>query len=69
VRVDRPDPADESGDVGMAGNARPFDEPARAGAVYRQYDIDNDHGTAKSPDAKRSPLRCAVRRPKTDIAT
>jgi hypothetical protein len=27
VRVDRPDPADEPGDVGVAGNARRFDEP------------------------------------------
>jgi hypothetical protein len=31
VRVDRPDPADESGDVGMAGNARPSDEPDATG--------------------------------------
>jgi hypothetical protein len=31
VRVDRPGPADESGDVGMAGNARPSDEPDATG--------------------------------------
>jgi hypothetical protein len=31
VRVDRPDPADESGDGGMAGNARPPDEPDATG--------------------------------------
>jgi len=60
VRVDRPDPADESGDVGMAGNARRFDEPARVGAVYRQYDIDNGHGTAKEPG--REAVTFAMRR-------
>ena len=27
MRVDRPDSADESSDVGMAGNTRPSDEP------------------------------------------
>ena len=31
MRVDRPDPADESGDVGMARNARPSDEPDATG--------------------------------------
>jgi hypothetical protein len=31
VRADRPDPADESGDVGMARNARPSDEPDATG--------------------------------------
>ena len=30
MRVDRPDPADESGDVSMAGNARSSDEPDAA---------------------------------------
>jgi hypothetical protein len=31
VRVDRPDPADKPGDLGMAGNARRFDEPDARG--------------------------------------
>lgn len=31
MRVDRPDPADESGDVGSAGNARPSDGPDATG--------------------------------------
>ena len=31
MRVDRPDPADEPGDLGMAGNARRFDEPDASG--------------------------------------
>jgi hypothetical protein len=87
VRVDRPDPTDEPGDLGVAGNARRFDEPdasskelereasgvgrpgsppalpdaalrieqtlgyrARVEAVYRQYDIDHGHSTAKEPE-------------------
>ena len=31
MRADRPDPTDESGDVGSAGNARPSDEPDATG--------------------------------------
>ena len=60
MRVDRPDPAGESGDVGMAGNARPFDESARAEVVCRQYDIDNGHRTAKEPG--RETVTFAMRR-------
>src|ERR1700680_4261087 len=44
----------------MAGNGRPVDEPARVGAVYRQYDIDNGHGTAKEPG--RETVTFAMRR-------
>lgn len=31
MRVDRPDPADQPGDVGMAGNARRFEQPDATG--------------------------------------
>lgn len=41
---------------------------AKIEAVYRQYDLEQGNGTAKSPNAKRSPLRCAVLRPKSRIA-
>ena len=44
MRVDRPDPADESGDVGMTGNAPPSDEPDATGR-----DLEKDAGSERLP--------------------
>lgn len=42
---------------------------ARVEAVYRQYDLDHGHSTAKEPVRETVTLRCAVRRAKIGIAS
>jgi hypothetical protein len=56
VRVDRPDPADESGDVGMAGNARPSDEPDATGKG-----LEREAGSEGLPGSSHALRDAAVR--------
>ena len=68
MRVDRPDPADESSDVGMAGNARPSDQPDAAGkGLEREAGSEGLSGSSPAlPDVALASERCLDYRARVD---
>jgi hypothetical protein len=68
VRVDRPDPADESGDVGSAMNARPSDEPDATGkGLEREAGSDGLPGSSPAlPDAALRSVRSLAYRTRVE---
>ena len=68
--VDRPDPADESGDVGPTGNARPSDEPDATGkGLEREAGSEGRPGSAPAlPDAVLRSVRSLAYRTRVEAA-